>query len=73
MSYKIFIEKTAQKSLSKIQKKDQNRIIDSIYSLSDNPRPNGSKTTIIYLSLILLILMQGLAQKMLTQFFNHLR
>ena len=43
MTYKIFIEKSAQKDLSKIQRKDQSRIIKSIEELSKNPRPAKSK------------------------------
>ncbi len=43
MHYEIYIEKAAQKSLSKIPTKDQNRIVESIQRLSDNPRLNNSK------------------------------
>ena len=43
MNYTIFIEKTAQKDLSKIPQQYQNRIIKAIQSLAKNPRPSGSK------------------------------
>ena len=43
MNYKIFIEKSALKDLSKIPIQDQSRIINSIQNLSKNPRPPGSK------------------------------
>ena len=43
MSYQISIERSAQKSLTKIPKVDQDRIIQLIQSLIDNPRPTGCK------------------------------
>ena len=43
MNYTIFIEKAAQKELSKITSQDQNRIISVIRNLSSNPRPPGVK------------------------------
>ncbi|MFT4929335.1 MAG: mRNA interferase RelE/StbE [Phenylobacterium sp.] len=43
MYYEILIERSAQKSLVKIPKSEQLKIIQSIESLSDNPRPHGSK------------------------------
>jgi mRNA interferase RelE/StbE len=43
LTYSIFIEKSAQKDLAKIPRKDQNRIIKSIEELSRNPRPTHSK------------------------------
>ena len=43
MNYKIFIEKSAQKDLSKIPLQQQNRIITAIQSLAKKPRPAGSK------------------------------
>lgn len=43
MSYAIDVRRSAQKSLSKINRQDQDRIIASIESLSDNPRPDGCK------------------------------
>ena len=43
MNYKIYIERSAQKALSKIPTRDQNRIIESIQNLSDNPRPSNTK------------------------------
>jgi mRNA-degrading endonuclease RelE of RelBE toxin-antitoxin system len=45
MSYEILIERSAQKSLAKIPKSEQSKIIQSIESLSDNPRPHGWKKT----------------------------
>ncbi len=39
MSYSILIERTAQKSLAKIAQPDQDRIIQAIRSLAENPRP----------------------------------
>ena len=41
--YKIYIEKTAQKSLSKIDRRNQTRIINSIRSLAKEARPVNSK------------------------------
>lgn len=43
MSYRIEILRSARKQLEKIQESDRNRIIDSIRSLAENPRPTGSK------------------------------
>ncbi len=43
MEYKIFIEKNAQKALTKITEKEQNRIIEAIRNLSQNPKPMGVK------------------------------
>ena len=43
MNYKIFIERSAQKALSKVPVRDQNRMIESIQNLSDNPRPSNAK------------------------------
>ncbi len=43
MIYKIFIERSAQKSLSKIPNPNRNRIIESISGLSTIPRPQGAK------------------------------
>jgi mRNA interferase RelE/StbE len=43
VSYAIDIRRSAQKSLSKISSQDQDRIISSIESLSDHPRPDGCK------------------------------
>jgi mRNA interferase RelE/StbE len=39
LGYKIFIEKSAQKALAKITEKEQDRIIEAIRNLSENPRP----------------------------------
>jgi len=41
--YSIVIEKSAQKSLSKISQPFQDRIVEAIRLLSDNPRPSGVK------------------------------
>jgi len=43
MHYEILIERSAQKSLAKIPKSEQSKIIQSIENLSDNPRPHDSK------------------------------
>ena len=43
LAFQISIERSAQKSLTKISKADQDKIIRSIQSLSDNPRPHGCK------------------------------
>ena len=43
MSYKLFIERSAQKALSKIPSADQDKIINSIEMLSHKPRPDGCK------------------------------
>lgn len=43
MIYSIVIEKSAQKALAKIIPSMQNRIIDAIRLLGDNPRPTGVK------------------------------
>lgn len=39
--YKIYIKPTAVKELQKIPKRDVNKIIEKIRSLSSNPRPPG--------------------------------
>ncbi|HEV2613586.1 MAG TPA: type II toxin-antitoxin system RelE/ParE family toxin [Gammaproteobacteria bacterium] len=41
--YQINIEKTAAKSLQKIPKSDQAKIINAIQPLAHNPRPSGCK------------------------------
>lgn len=41
MTYSIEILRSAQKELSKINRQDQDRIISSIESLANNPRPDG--------------------------------
>lgn len=41
--YRIEIKKSAGKELAGISSKDQNRIIERIRSLADDPRPPGSK------------------------------
>ena len=43
MKYKLFIEKSAQKELSKIPRSDQDRIINSVHNLAEKPRPSGVK------------------------------
>ena len=43
MTYCIEILRSAQKQLSKINRQDQDRIISSIESLANNPRPDGCK------------------------------
>ena len=41
MSYNIVIRRSAQKSLSKLPKKDYERVRDAVWKLAENPRPNG--------------------------------
>ena len=43
MKYKLFIEKVAQKELSKVPHKEQLRIIAAVKNLTENPRPPGVK------------------------------
>jgi mRNA interferase RelE/StbE len=43
VSYAVNIRLSAQKSLGKIDRQDQDRIISAIESLSENPRPEGCK------------------------------
>lgn len=43
MSYSIDILRVAQKQLAKIDRASQQRIIDGIRSLTENPRPSGCK------------------------------
>jgi len=43
LTYSIEILRSAQKQLKKIDRKDQDRIISSIKTLADNPRPQGCK------------------------------
>lgn len=43
MSYSIEILRVAQKQLAKIDRASQQRIIDGICSLTDDPRPSGCK------------------------------
>ncbi len=42
MTYRIEIEKSAAKSLQKIQKRDRVRITEQIKALANDPRPAGS-------------------------------
>ena len=46
MKYKLFIEKVAQKELSKVPHKEQLRIIAAVKNLTENPRPSGVKKLI---------------------------
>jgi len=41
--YRIFIQKSAQKSLARIQKQDRERIVQVIKGLNSDARPPGSK------------------------------
>ncbi len=41
--YQVLIEKRARKSLLKIAKQDQKKIIDAIQALKENQHPAGSK------------------------------
>ena len=41
--YKVVVSKSASKELSKLPVVANNRIIKAVLSLSDNPRPQGSK------------------------------
>ena len=43
MTYTLFIEKRAQRTLSRIARQDQERIADAIRRLADEPRPHGVK------------------------------
>lgn len=43
MTHKIEILRSAQKQLSKIERKDQSRIIKAIRELAEEPRPQGGK------------------------------
>lgn len=43
MSYALIIDRYAQKQLDKIPPPHFNRIIKAIYSLQENPRPQGYK------------------------------
>lgn len=43
MTYEILIEKSAKKSLVKISKPEQGKIIKVIENLASSPRPHGSK------------------------------
>ena len=41
--YKIFLKKSVWKDFESIPKKELNRILEKINSLSENPRPSGSQ------------------------------
>ncbi len=43
MSYQIFIPKPAQKQLDNISKIERDRLILTLRSLANDPRPNGVK------------------------------
>ena len=43
MTYALFIERRAQRSLSKLAAKDRERIAAAIRGLADEPRPPGAK------------------------------
>ncbi|TCT22680.1 type II toxin-antitoxin system RelE family toxin [Thiobaca trueperi] len=43
MSYALFIEKRAQRSLAQIAAQDRERISAAVRRLADEPRPQGAK------------------------------
>jgi mRNA interferase RelE/StbE len=43
VAYQVDILRSAQKQLAKIDLQEQDRIIDTLRSLAENPRPHGSK------------------------------
>ena len=43
MTYALFIERRAQRSLSRIDLPDRDRISNAIRRLVDDPRPHGAK------------------------------
>jgi mRNA interferase RelE/StbE len=43
LGYRVRIEKQASKALEKLDTVTQNRIVEVIRSLADNPRPPGSR------------------------------
>lgn len=43
MTYTISIKRSAQKSLGKISQNHRGLIVDKVRTLSENPRPQGSK------------------------------
>ena len=43
MAYRVQIEKQASKALEKLDTVTQNRIVEVIRNLADNPRPPGSR------------------------------
>jgi mRNA interferase RelE/StbE len=44
MNYKIELKPAAKKQLKKINSKNQEKILDKIYLLSENPYPQNSKS-----------------------------
>jgi mRNA-degrading endonuclease RelE of RelBE toxin-antitoxin system len=43
VTYTIEILRSDQKQLSKVERKEQQRIIENIRKLAENPRPSGCK------------------------------
>ena len=43
MSYGIFIERAAQRALAKVARPAQDRIVEALQKLGDQPRPAGAK------------------------------
>jgi mRNA interferase RelE/StbE len=43
VNYETYILRRAQKALSKIQQQDQERIVEAIWDLENDPRPHGCK------------------------------
>jgi mRNA interferase RelE/StbE len=43
MSYKIVISKLAQKEIKDLPKTELSKVVNKIYQLADNPRPEGCK------------------------------
>jgi hypothetical protein len=43
LTYRLFIEKSAQKNLDKLTNPDQDKIINAIQNLSEDQRPSGVK------------------------------
>ena len=43
MTYALFIERRAQRSLSRVAAQDRERISTAIHRLADEPRPHGVK------------------------------
>jgi mRNA interferase RelE/StbE len=43
MTYTVLIRKSAQKKLARLESSIQDRIIETIRNLAENPRPTGTK------------------------------
>jgi mRNA interferase RelE/StbE len=43
VNYETYILRRAQKALSKIQQQDQERVVEAIWDLENDPRPHGCK------------------------------